>query len=171
MANNGKLVSIWDKRTSTWKTFGEDWNDVSKPNEIIRTPMDYKGYSTTAVDSSRNSDGRVVAQPVIEDVAKIEVKWNFLTVDEFSKLSKLFVEKYGGSFFVPVAFFDETLGDYDGDNTVAPSSANDVRIFYPNDRVADFAHITLVNGKPVGYSNVSLHLIDTGWRYDEYENR
>lgn len=169
MANSGKLVSIYSINDNTWKTFGADYGDsVNHPNEIVRTPSSYKGYSTTAVDSSRNAKGIIACEVVIEDVAKIELQWNFLTIKEFSDLSKLFLEKYGGSFIVPVAFFDETAGDYDGDNTAVPSASNNVRMFYPNDRVADVAKITLdANGKPIGYTNVSLHLIDTGKRYND----
>ena len=168
MANSGKLVSIWNEHSGTWKTFGEDWNNPTEVNEIVRTPSAYKGYSTTVVDGSRNASGVVVGQPIIEDVAKIEITWNFLTLEEFAKLSQLFLSKYHGEFYVAVAFFDETLGDFDGDNTASPNTTtNKVRIFYPNDRTADVAQLKLVNGKPVGYTNVQLHLIDTGRRYGE----
>ena len=168
MANSGKLVSIFNTYSNSWKTFGNKWNDNLYPNEIVRTPSNYKGYSTTVVDSARNSAGIVEGEVVIEDVAKIELQWKFLTIQEFSKLSQLFLSKYHGDFFVGVAFFDETLGDFDGDNTIVPSSSNNVRIFYPNDRVADVAQIALdANGKPIGYSNVSIHLIDTGKRYSD----
>ena len=167
MANSGKLVSIWNAPTSTWKTFGEKWNDVNFPNEIVRTPSSYKGYSTTSVDSARNSDGIVVGDVVIEDVAKIEITWNFLTLEEFAKLSQLFLTKYNGTFFVAVSFFNETTGNFEGDNTIAPNTTtNVIRVFYPNDRVAEFAKLKLNdNGKPVGYENVSLHLVDTGRKY------
>ena len=168
MANSGKLISIYNEYSKTWKTFGEDWEDVSKPNEIVRTPSAYKGYSTTAVNSGRNAQGQVIADVVIEDVAKIELKWKFLSTQEFAKLSKLFLEKYNGKFMVMVAFFDETLGDYDGDNTVPPDKyTNNCRFFYPNDRIAEFAPMKIENGKPVGYTNVSLNLIDTGLRLSD----
>ena len=168
MANSGKLVSIWNESSLTWKTFGVDWNNIAENNEIVRTPTEYNGISSTVVDSARNVKGVVVGQVVKEDIAKIEVSWNFLTVKEFADLSKLFLEKYGGSFFVPVAFFNEAIGDFEGDNQNPPSLSNNVRIFYPADRSAKFAQIKLdASGKPIGYVNVSLHLVDTGKRYVE----
>ena len=159
MASSKALVSIWSYNDGTWVR--------CKSGLEIRTPSAYKGYSTTAVDSSRNASGVIACQVVIEDLAKIELKWNFLTIDEFATISQLFLTKYGGEFIVPVCFFDETAGDWDGDDSIAPSSNNNVRMFYPNDRMADVAQITLdpTTGKPIGYTNVSLHLIDTGKRY------
>lgn len=155
------LIAIWSYADNDWFVFANGSN--------IRTPSSYKGYSTTVVDSARNSKAQMVGEVVAEDVAKIEVKWNFLTISEFANLSQLFLKKYGGEFVVPVVFFDETLGSWDGDITQPPSVSNNVRMFYPNDRVADVAQLALdeITGMPKGYVNVSLHLIDTVKRFVE----
>ena len=135
----------------------------------LPTPSEYSGISTTLVDSGRNSSGEIIADVIKSDVAKVEITWNYLTVAQYSKIAKLFEKKYGGEFFVPVSFFDVISGNYEGDITIAPNTTtNKIRLFYPNDRKVDFAHIKLdSNGKPIGYVGVSLHLIDTGKIYGE----
>ena len=149
------LVSIYDSSRSLW---------VNLP-----TPSDYRGISATVVDSGRNSEGQVIAQVIKSDVAKIELKWNFLTVQQFADIAKLFEQNLGGAFIVPVSFFNITTGDFEGDISIAPNTTtNKVRLFYPNDRAVDFAHIKLDDyGKPIGYTNVSLNLIDTGLKYGD----
>lgn len=148
------LVSIYK---NGWKNIGG-----TEGNVIVRTPSDYSGSSSTIVNSARNSQGQVVGDVIAHDVAKVELKWNYLTIAEYSALAKIFKT----DFFVPCCFFDVVEGTWEGDNSQAPSGANNVRIFYCGDRKVDFAHITLdSNGAPIGYSNVSLHLIDTGRKY------
>ena len=138
----------------------------------LPTPSQYSGLSSTLVDSARNTKGVVVGDVVKSDVAKIEITWNFLSTKEYSKIAQLFEPKYNNNdksaFFRPVAFFDVILGDFDGNNSVAPSSTNNCRVMYPNDRSVKFANIKLdSNGMPVGYTEVSLHLIDTGRRSND----
>lgn len=135
----------------------------------LPTPSEYVGISTTVVDSARNSKGQVIAQIVKSDIAKIEMKWNYLDVAQFSAIARLFEVNLGGSFIVPVSFFNITTGLFEGVLTKAPNTTdNQVRLFYPSDRKVNFAHIKLgSNGMPVGYTNVSLNLIDTGLRYGE----
>ena len=144
------LVSVYNESTSTW---------VDLP-----TPSDYDASASTLVDSARNSKGEVVGQVILEDVAKIELQWNFLTVAQYSQIAQLFDSHYGGNFFNFVSYFDVIKGDFDSSNTGTPTLATH-RVFYPNDRKVQFAHITLdANGKPKGYTGVQLHLIDTGRR-------
>ena len=135
----------------------------------LPTPSDYDASSSTLVDSARNQDGQVIAQVVRSDVAKVEMKWNFLTVVQFSNIAKLFEVNLGGEFLVPVSFFNVITGEFEGDITHAPNTTdNKIRLFYPADRKVKFAHIKLdANGKPIGYTDVSLHLIDTGIKYGE----
>ncbi|MBO4543372.1 MAG: hypothetical protein J5725_09365 [Bacteroidales bacterium] len=150
MAISRTLVAIYDVNTSQW---------VQLP-----CPTDYSGISTTLVDSARNSKGQVIGRPIASDIAKVELKWNFLTVAQYSAIAKLFEPKYNGSFFVPVSFFDIINGAFEGDITIAPNTTtNKIRLFYCGDRKVQFVHIKLNNdGSPVGYEGVSLNLIDTG---------
>lgn len=151
------LVSIYNEYESKWYKIGGTSPDIPCPSE-------YSGLSSTLVDSARNAQGQVIANPIRSDVAKIELSWNFLSVADYSKLAKLFEPKYHGKFFVACCFFDEVAGNWDGDDSLAPNTTTNVcRLFYPNDRQVKVAHITLdkTTGAPIGYEGVSLHLIDT----------
>lgn len=144
------LVSVYKESTMTW---------VDLP-----TPSEYEASSSTLVDSARNSEGVVVGKVIRQDVSKIEIEWNYLTVAQYSLVAQLFDSAYGGNFFNFVSYFDTVKGDFRGSNIGIPTLSTH-RIFYPNDRKVKFAHIALdENGKPIGYSNVQLHLIDTGRR-------
>lgn len=154
------LVSIYDK----YKTTFLKW--VALP-----TPSEYNGISTTLVDSGRNSKGQVIGDVIASDIAKIELKWNYLTVAQYSAIAKLFEPKYNNNdnsvFFRPVSFFDVVAGAFEGDVSLPPSSTNKIRLFYCGDRKVQFAQMKLKSdGTPEGYTNVSLHLIDTGKIYE-----
>lgn len=157
MAISRELVAVYSENLGNW---------VQLP-----TPSDYSGTSTTVVDSARNSEGVVVGDVIKSDVAKVELKWNFLTVAQYSAIAKLFERKYNGDFFVPVSFFDVINGDFEGDLTKVPTNSegnNPIRIFYCGDRKVQFAKMVLnADGTPKGYQNVSLNLIDTGKVYGE----
>lgn len=144
------LVSVYNASSGLW---------VDLP-----TPSNYDASSSTLVNSARNSEGVVVGDVIAEDIAKIELQWNYLSVAEYSKVAKLFDSKYGGNFFNFVSYFDVVLGDFESNNSGIPTIATH-RVFYVNDRKVKVAQITLdANGKPIGYQGVSLHLIDTGRR-------
>lgn len=147
------LVSIYNVYSSTW---------IDLP-----CPSDYNGISTTLVDSGRNTKGQVVGNVIASDIGKIELKWKFMSAQDFASMAQLFEQKYNGDFFVPVCFFNVVKNGYDGDTSSAPDpSTNPCRLFYCGDRKAQFAHIVLNDdGTPKGYADVSLNLIDTGKIY------
>lgn len=116
---------------------------------FLPCPSSYVGNSSTLVSSARNSVGVVIGDIVREDVSKVELTWNYLTLRQYAAISRLFSSTYGGSYFVKVKFFDATANGWIE------------RIMYPNDRAFETAPITLVENIPVGFTNVSLHLIDT----------
>lgn len=156
------LVSIYDHLS----TKENKW--VSLP-----CPSDYSGGASTLVDSGRNTQGQVVGSVIASDVAKIELKWNFLTVAEYSKIAKLFEPAYYGGdtsvFMRACSFFDVIKGSWNGSVDTAPDIYNNhCKVFYPGDRKVSFAKMVLnENGTPKGYSGVSLNLIDTGKYYGE----
>ena len=127
----------------------------------LPAPIDYKMTSTTLVDSARNTEGVVVASIIRQGVRKVQLKWNYLTITEFSNMAKLFetgsrTKEDGttltatGSFFFKAKFFDTIFGEY----------VKDVDM-YVGDRITDTAKIKLdANNKPIGYTNVSLSLIE-----------
>ena len=147
--NTYSQVSIFNENSNQW---------VDLP-----CASSYNGIATTVVDSGRNASAEVIASVIASDVAKVELKWNFLTVEQYSLIAQLFEPKYGGNFMVAVRFFDVVKGDFDGDNTLAPNTTtNKCRKMYCGDRKVSFANMKLDDdGRPIGYQGVSLNLIDT----------
>lgn len=153
------------------------YNEHSNLWVALPTPSGYDASSSTLVNSARNTQGQVIGDVIKSDVAKIELKWNYLTLSQYTALAQLFEPAYNGAFFNAVSFFDVIKGDWNG--TVNPSNlsqnpptnsagANPCKVFYPNDRKVTFAEIKLdANGKPVGYTGVALNLIDTGKMYGD----
>lgn len=160
ISNPRHLVYIYSK------TFGSSGD---KYWVELPTPSSYQGSSSTIVDSGRNSAGQVVGSVIATDIAKVELKWNFLTVEQYKNIARLFEPKYNGAFFVPVSFFDVITGLFEGDLTKEPNDTDNVcRIFYCGDRKVQFAQIKLdSNGYPIGYTDVQLNLIDTGIKTGE----
>lgn len=161
--NHRALVYIYNEHTSKW---------VALP-----TPSDYNGLSSTIVNSARNTQGEFIGDVIKSDVAKVELKWNYLTREQFTIVAQLFEPKYNGAFLNAVSFFDVIKGDWNGTVNMNDLSAypptnssgnNPCKVLYPNDRKVSFAKITLDSyGYPVGYENVALNLVDTGKYYGE----
>ena len=53
-------------------------------------PSTYNATTSTVVDSARNVQGVMVGSVIRDDIAKIEETWNFLTVEQWSDICKLF---------------------------------------------------------------------------------
>ena len=119
-------------------------------NIALPCPSDYKVSSSTLVDSARNADGVVAGSVIRNSVRKVEMSWNYLSLDDFSMIAKLFDEDYGGSFFFQATFFDPTEKGWI------------TKDMYVGDRITDTAHIKLDTntGMPIGYTNVSLSLVE-----------
>jgi hypothetical protein len=75
-------------------------------------PSTYNAQTSTLVDSARNVQGKMIGAVVRDDVAKVELSWRYLPVEEWSKIGKLFKTASGGSFINSVTFFDQTEGNY-----------------------------------------------------------
>ena len=155
LGGNFAQVSIYNEHSGHWYD--------------LPCASDYTGIATTVVDSARNVQAVVIGDVIASDIAKVELKWNYLTIEEYSFIAQLFEQKYNGSFFNAVRFFDVIKGDFDGDNSVAPNTTtNRCRLMYCGDRKVAFAKMKLdENGKPIGYQGVSLNLIDTNKIYGE----
>ena len=151
MANNPKLyihplVKIYNQATGTWKS--------------LPTPSDYDGQSSTLVDSARNTKGYVVANVIRSDVASISMRWNYLSVEDYSDMAKLFEPLYNGAFINYVSFWDSVKGDFNGQASATPTDATNKKM-YCGDRKVSVAHICLdSNGKPIGYEGVQLDLVE-----------
>lgn len=71
-------------------------------------PSEYSASTSTLVDSARNVNGYVIGSVVRNDVAKVELKWKYLTVEEWAKVLTLFNKH----FYNKVTFFNQATGDY-----------------------------------------------------------
>lgn len=111
-------------------------------------PSAYNGITATVVDSARNVEGVVIGTVVREDVAKVELSWNMLTVSQWSRILQCFDRRYGGSFYNDVTFFDMVTGDYV------------TRTMYVSDRSAPMWRRDSRTGAVTGWLNCSLNLIE-----------
>lgn len=93
--------------------------------DYIELPISstYKTTSSTAVDSSRNSKGYVVASVVRSGIRKIELTWRVISLVDYAKLGTFF--NVTENFFFYAYYFDQD------------ENAWLTKYFYVGDRVAD----------------------------------
>ena len=111
-------------------------------------PSQYSGQTSTVVDSGRNSAGIVVGGIIREDVAKVEMSWNYLTVQQWADILKCFSVARGGNFYNDVTFFCQDMGDWI------------TRKMYVGDRKANMFRRDPKTGDILGYVNCTLNLIE-----------
>lgn len=108
----------------------------------------YVGGTSTIVDSGRNVAGVVIGGVVREDVAAIDVTYNYISVEDWSKILKQFDSKYGGSFYRTVTFYDQV------------SNSWKTRKFYVGDRTTSGMNVLSATGKPRGWIDAKLSLVE-----------
>ena len=101
-------------------------------------PSEYEANVSTIVNSGRNVQGKVVGTVIRDDVAKVTLSWKFLTVSDWAKINKCFAEKYGGSFYNNVTFFNQVTGKWE------------TRKMYVSDRSASIFRRDPISGDVVG---------------------
>ncbi len=111
-------------------------------------PSTYSGNTATLVDSGRNVQGELIASVIRENVAKVEMTWNYLTAQQWATINKKFSGKHGGSFVNDVTFYDQTSGDWI------------TRQMYVSDRNAGMWRRDPTNGNILGWTNCKLSLIE-----------
>lgn len=115
----------------------------------LPTPSTYMGMTADLVDEARNVAGYVVGAIVREDVAKVEMTWKKLSPTEWSTIIKLFNSNYGGSFFVEVTFYNQSIGDWE------------TRTMYPSNRTTGGAYsVDPLTGIPSWWKECSLKLVE-----------
>ena len=107
-------------------------------------PSAYSAITSTIVDSARNVSGYVVGSVIRHDVAKIELSWKYLTVQQWADILSLF----NGSFYNDVRFLNQATGTYD------------VRTMYVSDRNAGMWRRDPNTGTVMGWTNCSLSLVE-----------
>lgn len=107
-------------------------------------PSTYNAVTSTIVDSARNVNGRVVGSVVRPDVAKIELTWRYLTVEQWAAILSMFTN----SFYNEVRFFSQSSANYE------------VRTMYVSDRDAGMWRRHPETGVVMGWTNCSLSLVE-----------
>ncbi len=107
-------------------------------------PATYNAITSTIVDSARNVQGKVIGSVVRSDVAKIELTWRYLTVEEWANINSIFKT----SFYNDVKFFDQSTGSYD------------VRTMYVSDRDAGMWRRHPETGEVMGWTSCKLSLVE-----------
>lgn len=107
-------------------------------------PSEYSANTSTLVDSGRNVQGVVVGSVIRSDVAKVELKWRYLTAQQWATVLSLFTD----SFYNDVRFFNQATAGYT------------TRQMYCGDRKAGVWRRHPETGEIMGFTNCSLSLIE-----------
>ena len=107
-------------------------------------PSQYESSTSTLVDSARNVQGVVIGSVIRSDVAKVELQWRYLTVQQWASVLRLFTN----NFYNSVTFFNQTTGDYS------------TRQMYVGDRKAGMWRRDPVTGEVLGWTDCALSLVE-----------
>lgn len=119
---------------------------VTVAGRALPEPSSYSGSTSTLVDGGRNVEGNFIGSVIKSDVGKVELNWNYLTVQEWANINQLFS---GSSNFVrEVEFFDQVRGTWT------------VREMYVSDRSAGMWRRHPVTGDVLGWTGCALSLIE-----------
>lgn len=111
-------------------------------------PSSYSGNISTLVDSGRNVQGKLVGSVIRENVAKVEISWRYLTVEQWARILQCFSGDSGTKFINVVEFFDQGLGGWV------------TKEMYVSDRKAGMWRRNPENGNILGWTDCSLSLIE-----------
>lgn len=107
-------------------------------------PSAYSANTATLVDSARNVQGYVIGSVIRNDVAKVELSWRYLTVEQWARICSLF----NRSFYNNVTFFNQSTGTYE------------TRQMYVGDRKAGMWRRHPINGDVMGWTECKLSLVE-----------
>jgi hypothetical protein len=121
---------------------------VTVSGVALPEPSTYSANTGTLVDSARNVQGRMIGSVIRDDVAKVEMSWRYLTVEQWALIGKLFKQSSGGSFINEVTFFDQTEGTYV------------TREMYVSDRKSAMWRRNPDTGAVMGWTDCKLSLVE-----------
>ena len=107
-------------------------------------PSEYSASTSTLVDSARNVSGYVIGSVIRSDVAKVELKWRYLTVEQWANVLRLFTN----SFYNTVTFYNQSTGSYT------------TRQMYVGDRSAGMWRRHPSTGDVMGWIDCKLSLVE-----------
>lgn len=121
---------------------------VSIGDFALPEPSTYSGNTSTLVDSARNVEGKMIGAVIRDDVAKVELTWKYLTVEQWANIQKCFKISAGGKFINLVTFFDQSAGGWV------------TREMYVSDRKAGMWRRDPKTGDVLGWTDCSLSLVE-----------
>lgn len=107
-------------------------------------PSEYSGNTATLVDSARNVNGYVIGAVIRSDVAKVQLKWRYLTAEQWANVLSLFTR----NFYNQVTFYNQSTANYE------------TRQMYVGDRSAAMWRRDPVTGDVMGWTDCSLSLVE-----------
>ena len=117
---------------------------VTVAGNALPEPSEYSAQTSTIVDSGRNVSGVVIGSVIRSDVAKIELRWRYLTVEQWANVLSLFTN----NFYNSVRFFNQATGEYT------------TRDMYVSDRSSGMWRRNPHNGEVMGWTDCSLSLVE-----------
>ena len=117
---------------------------VTVAGVALPEPSEYSASTSTLVDSARNVSGYVIGSVIRNDVAKVELKWRYLTAQQWASILSLFTN----SFYNDVRFFNQATADYT------------TRQMYVGDRSAGMWRRHPETGAVMGFVDCSLSLVE-----------
>ena len=117
---------------------------VTVAGVALPEPSEYSGNTSTLVDSGRNVQGVVIGSVVRHDVAKVELKWRYLTAQQWANVLSLFTP----NFYNEVTFFNQATAGYT------------TRQMYVSDRSAGMWRRHPSTGQVMGWTNCALSLVE-----------
>ena len=107
-------------------------------------PSEYSSNTSTIVDSGRNVQGVVVGAVIRSGVSKIEVKWNYLTAQQWAAV----IGPFNTNFYVSVRFYDQSSAGYV------------TKQMYCSDRKAGMWRRHPETGEVMGWTGCSISLVE-----------
>ena len=117
---------------------------VTVAGVALPEPSEYSASTSTLVDSARNVQGKVIGSVIRSDVAKIELKWRYLTAQQWATILSLFTT----NFYNETRFFNQATADYT------------TRQMYCSDRSAGVWRRHPETGEIMGWVDCKLSLIE-----------
>jgi hypothetical protein len=117
---------------------------VTVAGVALPEPSEYSANTSTLVDSGRNVQGVVIGSVIRNDVAKVELKWRYLTAQQWANILSLFTN----SFYNSVTFFNQATASYT------------TRQMYVGDRKAGMWRRHPETGEVMGFTDCSLSLVE-----------
>ena len=121
---------------------------VSVGNYDFPEPSSYSVNTSTLVDSARNAQGVMIGAVLRDDVAKVEISWKYLTVEQWARVQKCFRQSSGGKFINLVSFFDQSVGGWV------------TKEMYVSDRKSGMWRRDPENGDILGWTDCALSLVE-----------